>query len=171
MDEEGGLAGNTEDNEDPFIATGLNREYPTPEVNENDVNTSVMFLRGDIYARGKVIRRKRDADKNAVVRTNNNPILDRRKYCVEFDDGEVIEMTTNVIIESMYSACDEYGKEYLIMDLIMDYQKNDKDISVSNQKVVHRIRIFMRRYNVGWKLCVQWRYGLKSWQSLKYMRD
>ena len=67
------------------MATGLDREVPTPEVNENYVNASVMLPRGKKYARGKVIGRKRDADGNAVGRTNDNPILDTRKYHVEFD--------------------------------------------------------------------------------------
>ena len=44
---------------------------------------------GNSYARRKVIRWKRDADGNAVGTKNENPIHDTRKYCVEFDDGEV----------------------------------------------------------------------------------
>ena len=34
---EGGLADNTEDEEDPLMATGFDREVPTPEVNDNYV--------------------------------------------------------------------------------------------------------------------------------------
>ena len=75
------------------MAIGLYREVPTLEVNENYVNSSVMFPRGNSYARGKVIGRKRDADGNAVGRTNYNPILDTREYFVEFDDGYVSELT------------------------------------------------------------------------------
>ena len=42
-----------------------------------------------------------------------------------------------MIAESMYAACDDSGNEYLIMDLIVGYQKNDKAIPVPDQKVVH----------------------------------
>ena len=49
-----------------------------PEVNDNDVNASLMLLRVNIYARVKVNGKKIDAYGNAVGRTNDNPILDTR---------------------------------------------------------------------------------------------
>ena len=113
---EGDLAGETEDDEDPIMDTGLDHKVPTPDVNGNCVNTSVMLPRGSRYARGKVIGRKRNAYGNAVVRTNGNPILDTREYCVGFDDGEVSELAENMIAESMYAACDDSGNEYLMME-------------------------------------------------------
>ena len=101
---EGFLLGNTEDDEDPDMATILDREVPMPEENDNYVNPSVMLPRGKSYARGNVIGRKRDAYGNAVGRSNDNPILDTREYSVEFDDGEVSKLTEHVIAESMYAA-------------------------------------------------------------------
>ena len=98
------------------MVAGLDCEVPTPEANDNYVNASVMLPRRNIYARGKVIGRKRDADGNAAGSSNDNPILDTRGYSVNFDDGEVSELTVNVISESMYSACDESGNEYLMME-------------------------------------------------------
>ena len=77
-DLKGGLAGNTKDDEDPAMDTLLDREVPTPELNENYVNNSVMLPRGNIYARGKVIGRKRYADGNSVGRKNDNPIFETR---------------------------------------------------------------------------------------------
>ena len=155
MDAEGGLADNTGYYEDPIMATGLDQEVPSPEMNDNNVNTSAMFPIGNIYAIGKVIRRKRCAYGNAVVKTNYNPRLDMRKYRVVFDDEEVSELTENVISSSMYDACDDSVNEYLVMDSIVDYQNSDKATSVYNHKVVHIGRIFMRRSTVGWQLCVQ----------------
>ena len=52
---------------------------------------------------------------------------------------------TNVIAESMYAACASSGNEYLMMDLIVDYRKNENSITVSDQKVVNRGRRVMRR--------------------------
>ena len=63
---EGGLAGKNEDYEDPVMSTVLYREFPTPEVNENYVNNLFIFPRGNSYARGKVIGRKRNSEGNAV---------------------------------------------------------------------------------------------------------
>ena len=73
---EGGLEGNTKYYEDPAIATGLDREVPTPEANNNYVNASVILPRGNSYARGKVIGQNIYTYGNAVGRTNCNPILD-----------------------------------------------------------------------------------------------
>ena len=70
----------------------------------------------------------------------------------------------------MYDACDDSINEYLIIDSKVDYWKNDKSIRVTHQKLVHRSRIFMLRYPVGWNLCVQWRDGLMSFQSLKDLK-
>ena len=108
------------------------------------MNYSVMFPRGNIYARGKFIGQKRNAFINAVGRMNDNPILDTRKFRVEFDDGEFSELTENVITESMHDACDDYEIEYVMMDYIVEYQKNDKDISVPDHKVVHRGHRFIQ---------------------------
>ena len=53
---------------------------------------------------------KRDADGNSVERTNDKSILDTREYRVEFDYGEVIGITVNMIAESMYAECDDSEK-------------------------------------------------------------
>ena len=102
-DAEGGLAVNTKDDEYPVMATGLDHKVPTPEVDVNYLNFSFMFPIGKSYAVGKVIGRKIDVDGNDVERTKNNPIIDKREYCFEFDGGEVSELTANVISESMYT--------------------------------------------------------------------
>eukprot|EP00804_Cyclotella_cryptica_P017277 CCRYP_016828-RA/>CCRYP_016828-RA protein AED:0.02 eAED:0.02 QI:0/0/0/1/0/0.5/2/0/461 len=60
----------------------------TPEVGDSYVNTEVMLSRGDRMARGKVVRRKRNAKGNPIGRANNNPILDTSQYEVQFADGE-----------------------------------------------------------------------------------
>ena len=67
------------------MATGLDREVPTPDLNGNYLNALVVFPRGNIYTIGKVIGWKRYEYGNTVVRTNDNPILDTREYHVDFD--------------------------------------------------------------------------------------
>ena len=71
----------------------------------------------------------------------------------------------------MYAACDESENAYLMMDSIVDYCKSNNSISVSSHKVVHRGRSFMRKSTVRWQLCVQWIYGLTSWQSIKDLKE
>ena len=136
MDAEGGLAGNNEDYEKHIMSTGLDREVPEPKGNYNYVNTLVMLSRGNNYYRRKVIGQKRDADGNAIGRRNKNPIIDMREYHVEFDDGEVRQLTANVIAESISDTCDDYGNMHLMIDLIVDYRNDNKSITVPDQKVV-----------------------------------
>ena len=100
-DVEGVLSGKNKEDETPIVPTVLDREVPTPKVNDNYVNASVMLPRGNIYARGKFIGQKIDADGNSIGRRNDNTILDTRKYRFEFDDGEVRKLTANVIADSM----------------------------------------------------------------------
>ena len=57
-----------------------------------------------------------------------------RTYQVEFPEGKVIELTTNVIAESMYAQCNSDGNEYLLLDVLVDYQKQNKAISLSDQQ-------------------------------------
>ena len=75
----------------------------------------------------------------------------------------VSKLTSNVITQSMYAACDDSGNEYLMIDSIVEYLKGDNSISASIQKVVHRGWSFIQRSTVGWQICVQWRDGLTSW--------
>ena len=58
-----------------------------------------------------------------------------------------------------------------MMEWIVYYQKNDKDIIVTDQKVVHRGWIFMRKYTIRWQLCVQWRDVSTSWQAIKDLNE
>ena len=93
---------------------------PTPEVGDNYVNTEVMLPRGDNMARGKAKRRKRDANGNLIGRANTNPILDSRLHEVEFVDGEVTELTANMIADAMFAQCDEEGNEHVLLDEMVD---------------------------------------------------
>ena len=43
---------------------------------------------------------------------NTNLILDSRVYQVEFHEGKVTELTSNIIAKSMYVQCDADGNNY-----------------------------------------------------------
>ena len=54
-------------------------------------------------------------------------------YQVEFAWCKVIELTSNIIAESMCTQCDAYGNEYLLLDLLLYYCKDNKEISVAEK--------------------------------------
>ena len=130
-----------------------------------------MLPRGNTHSRGKIIGRKIYSYGNAIGRTNDNPILLKNEYCVDFYDGDVSEMTANAILESMYAACDDDGNSYLMMESIVEYGKNNKHTIISDKKVVHRGWNYMRRSTVGWQLCAQWIYGSTSRKSLRDLKE
>ena len=102
---------------------------PTPEIGDNYLNIELMLPRGGTLARGQVTERKRDHEGNVIGRSNANPILDTREYEVKFEDGDVTELTTNAIAESMYAMCDENGDHILLFDTIVDHRNNYNSIT------------------------------------------
>ena len=93
---------------------------PTPEIGDNYLNMELMLPRGGTLARG------RDHEGNVIERSNANPILDTREYEVKFEDGDVTELTANVIAELMYPTCDKNGDHILLFDAIVDHKKKTK---------------------------------------------
>ena len=65
-DAEVSLADKSKEDEIPVMATGLEHQVPTLEVDDSYVNSSVILPRFNTYARGKVIRHKMDAIVNAI---------------------------------------------------------------------------------------------------------
>ena len=97
--------------------------------------------------------------------------MDSRVYRVEFDDGDVCELTANIIAESMYASCDADGSEYILFDSFVDYKRNRRAVTKDTQRIVHNHRNSLCRSTVGWHLCVQWKDGSTSWQSLKDLKE
>jgi hypothetical protein len=72
----------------------------TPEVGNNYVGFDLLFPKGETMTRGRVTAQKRDLDGNPKGRANSNSILDTREYMVTSDDGDVTNLTANLIAES-----------------------------------------------------------------------
>ena len=144
-----GLTGDADD-EIPSLSIGVDVELPTPEAGDNYVNASLMLPRGNSLAHGTVIGRKRDARGDPIGNANANPIMDSRVYCVEFDDGDICELTANVIAESVYASCDADGNEYILFDSFVDYKSNRRAVTKDNQGIVHNGRNSLRRSTAGW---------------------
>jgi hypothetical protein len=140
-------------------SSGINVSLPTLEFSDNYIHSSVMLPRGNSFAQGTVIGCKWDAHGNAIDRTNNNPILDSRVYCVEFDDGNASELTANIIPESMYALCNKDGNKYLLMDTFVDHKSNVLTVLKDDQRMLHRGCNSLCRSTAGWHLCVQWKDG------------
>lgn len=65
----------------------------------------------------KARKRVRDEDGNPDGRANNNPLLDSRKYEIEYIDGYVEALTANLIAQ-----IDEEGPRQMVLGEIMDHR-------------------------------------------------
>ena len=71
----------------------------------------------------------------------------------------------------MYASCDADGNEYILFDSFVDHKSNRKAVTKDSQRIVHNGRNSLRRSTAGWHLCVQWKDGSTSWQSLKDLKE
>ena len=94
----------------------------TPEANDNYIGIDLLFPKGETMTRGGVTARKRDADGNPKGCANSNPILDTHEYTVTFDDGDVTNLTANLVAESIYAQCDPDVNQYVLLDSLIDQQ-------------------------------------------------
>ena len=135
-----GLTGDADD-KPPTPSLGVDGELPTPEADDNYVNASLMPPRGNTLVCGTVIGRKHDAQGNPIGNANTNPILDSRVYRVEFEGGNMCELTANVIVESMYASCDADGNKYILFDSFVDHQSNWKAVMRKYARAERRVTL------------------------------
>ena len=86
-------------------------------------------------ARGHVVVQSYSASVNTMGRAHMNPILDTMMYQVEFAEFKYTELTAKIIAKSMHAQCDIDRNEYLLFDALVDYQKDSKTISLTNQQI------------------------------------
>ena len=69
--------------------------------------------------RGRIVKRACENELNVIGigRAHENPILDTKKYVVDFETGEEAELSANAIAQSMHAQCDPKGSRifYLIL--------------------------------------------------------
>jgi hypothetical protein len=158
----------------------LEPEAAMPEADDFDPEAFDRYLTAEVALsrgggepeRGKVLRRKRNADGDPIGKAHENPLFDTRQYEVEFADGSVGSYTANMIAESLYSVADSEGNHFLMLDELVGH-KADKtavpkeDGYITNQSG-HRSR---RTTTRGWKLCARWKDGSTSWEALKDLKE
>ena len=121
-----------------------------PEVGNHYIGAEILLPRGDEVSRGHVVMWSCNFNGNVIGRVHVNPIMDTRMYQVEFTGGKVTELTTNIIAASAYTQCNTDGNEYLLLDMQVDYWKDNKAISLTDQQItVQRRPLTIRPLQVG----------------------
>ena len=139
---------------------------PMPEVRDHYIRAKILLPRGDKMAKCHFVARSQDANGNVMGRSHTNSILDMRMFQVEFARGEVTALTANIIAESMYVQCNSEGNEYLLLDVLVDYQKDNEAIFLSDQQIMVWGRPVTCKTTADWQICCQWKDGSTSWEKL-----
>ena len=126
------------------------------------------FSRGGTLSRGQVIERKHDAYGNTFGWANDNPNLDSRHFLVEFEDGEVTELTANVISEYIYDMCDLEGECILQFGCVVYFKRDRNAMTLSDNKFLDSCGKAQHYSSTkGWQLCCQRKDGSMSWENIR----
>ena len=66
-------------------------------------------------------------------------------------------LAANLIAESMYAQCDPNENEHILLDDIIDFRKTKCALSIEDQNIVVKGRVFLRQ------VCCKWKDGSESW--------
>jgi hypothetical protein len=143
----------------------------TPDSYDQYAGASVNVPIGDELLAGKVTGRKRELDGTMAGTANSNPMMDTRKYVVEFPDGRSDEYTAKVIAQNMYAQCDVEGNKFNLMDGIVGHKTDGNAVEPADMHIKHGSNKQVRKTTVGWHLCVEWKNGSTSWECLAYLKE
>ena len=105
-------------------------------------------------------RRAVDEDGRPIGRPSNNPLLDSRKYEVEYTDGTTEILAANTIAENLLAQVDDQGQRHLMIDEIEDHRKTAD--AVPKGKGTTRTRFGLQRKvrtTNGGEFYVRWKGG------------
>ena len=86
---------------------------------------------------------------------------------MKFEDGDVTELTANVIAELMYAMYDENGDHILLFDAIVHHSNNDYAMKIVEQKFVEsKGKQQYKRATKGWEVCFRWKNDYTTWEKL-----
>ena len=92
-------------------------------------------------------------------------------YQVEFAGDKVPELAPNIIAESIVTHSDTDGNKYLLLDVLVDYNKDNKTMSLIDQQTSIWGRQVSCKTTAAWQICCQWKNGSTSWKMLSNLKE
>jgi hypothetical protein len=142
----------------------------TPEELDEYLNTELLMSTGEEFVQAKVIKRKHDADDNPMGKRHTNPILDTRKYDIQFPDGSIGMFDANIIAKNLYSQVDPEGRSHTIFRDIINHRCNEK-VTANHTCVNKNGKTVPHKTTAGWEMEVQWTDGSTDWLPFKDLTD
>ena len=130
----------------------------TPEGYDELISGEVLIPNRDQSVLGTVIGRKRDSEGNPVGIRNAYPILDTREYDVMLPDASTVAYNVNTIVENIYSQVDANGRQYSIIEEIVNHARNQTALYKKDGFILsHNGNKIPKETSRGWKLLVKWK--------------
>jgi hypothetical protein len=104
-------------------------------------------------------------------RDNANLMLDTRTYEIYFPDGCSDEHTTNAIAQNIYSQCDINGRQYNLVEDVVDHKTYVHAVEPADMYIKHGSNTQVRKTTKGWNLCFEWKDGTTSWERLTDLKE
>ena len=147
---------------------------PTGDLEDNYINMEIALPRGDDdqLQHARVKRRAVDQDGKPIGQAADNPMLDTRKYIVQYLDGTVETLTANTIATNLFAQVDEDGHRQLFIDDIIAHRCDESAIKIADGTYMTATGVpRKKRTTRGWYFCVQWVDGSTDWVPLKDIKD
>jgi Reverse transcriptase (RNA-dependent DNA polymerase) len=158
---------------DMLTADALESDDIDEEAIDKYLNAELIFDVGTgSERRGRVIKRAKGTTGDAIGKAHANPLFDTREYVVEFTDGTTENYFANVIAENMCAQIDSEGKQYQLLQEIVDHRSDNTAVTIDNGFTVSRNGNRVPRPTTrGWSLLVNWKDGSTDWVKLKDLKD
>lgn len=166
-------------NETTLIGTqrqGTDNEAPiadTPD-SQNYVGMQLALKCGEDgqIQRATVKRRAVDSEGNAIGIGNASPLLDSRRYEVEYEDGTMETLSANLLAENILEQVNKHGYKHRMMEEIGGHCKL-KDALEKDEAMYRTSRGTLQRKQTtkGWELYVIWKVGSSNFIPLSEMKE
>jgi hypothetical protein len=98
-------------------------------------------------------------------------MLDTGTYGIEFPDDRSDEYTATVIAENMYAQCGAEGRQYNLMEGIIDCKTDGHAIYCDDMYINNGSNKQVSKTTKGWNLCVDWKDEKNSRGSLADLKE
>ena len=78
----------------------------------------------------------------------------------------------NNIAENLWSQCDSEGRQFQVINEIIDHRTNERALTKENGYVMGRNRSrIAKKTTIGWEMLVEFNDGVQHWIPMKDIKD